>query len=77
MQEKERSKKGRSVCIQFHSIFTIIIFTNKLMNMTTVSGDLHKDTSSILFEEKLDEEELLDCRDNKRKILSMFIIYYK
>ena len=48
-----------------------------LMNMATVSGDLHKDTSSILFEEKLDEEELLDCRDNKRKILSMFIDYYK
>ena len=45
--------------------------------MTTVLGDLHKDTSWNLAEEKLDEEELLDCRDNKRKILSMFIIYYK
>ena len=52
------------------------MFTNKLMNMTTVSGDLHKDTSNFLVEEKLDEEELLDCRDNKSKILSMFIDYY-
>ena len=54
----------------------MIMFTNKLMNMTTVSGDLHKDTSNFLVEEKLDEEELLDYRDNKRKILSMFIDYY-
>ena len=43
--------------------------------MTTVSGDLHKDTSNFLVEEKLDEEELFDRRDNRRKILSMFIVY--
>ena len=48
-----------------------------LMNMATVSGDLHKDTSSILVEEKLDEEGLLDRRENKRKILSMLVVYYE
>lgn len=58
-------------------MFIIIMFTNKLMNITTVSGELYKNTSSILVEEKLDEEELLVCRDNERKILSMFIVYYK
>ena len=43
----------------------------------TALEDLHKETSSILVEEKFDEEELLDCRDNKRKLLFMFIVYYK
>ena len=35
----------------------------------TALEDLHKETSSILVESELDEEELLDCRDNKRKLL--------
>ena len=47
--------------------------------MLTVSEeyikDLCKDTLSILDEEKLDEEEFLDWKDNKRKILSMLVVY--
>ena len=57
-------------------MFIIIMFTNKLMKKTALE-DLHKETSSILVESELDEEELLDCRDNKRKLLFMYIVYYK
>ena len=59
----------------------MIMLINELVNTPTVpreySTDLHRDTSINLVEEKLDEEELLDCGDNKRKILSMFFDYYK
>ena len=58
---------------------TIVLFTNQFLNMLTVSEeyikDLCKDTLSILDEEKLDEEEFLDWKDNKRKILSMLVVY--
>jgi len=36
----------------------------KVLNAEALE-DLHKETSSILVESELDEEELLDCRDNK------------